>query len=133
LPKNAQEALANPCFLLIGAYDPHCGEYTFLAPPLGVWRLADRSFVQDIPSNADNVETRKASIAMAHDLNIEVAAEGVETRAQMKFLVRHGCDRAQGHFIDHALPAADFERRLHQRPNIFAQRDQPAWRGRDAA
>jgi hypothetical protein len=27
-------------FLLIGPYDPHGGEYTFLAPPLGVWRLA---------------------------------------------------------------------------------------------
>src|SRR3954465_12206501 len=26
--------------LLLGPYDPHCGEYTFLAPPLGVWRLA---------------------------------------------------------------------------------------------
>ena len=26
--------------LLIGPYDPHCGEYTFLAPPLGVWRIA---------------------------------------------------------------------------------------------
>lgn len=29
-----------PNVLLIGPYDPHCGEYTFLAPPLGVWRLA---------------------------------------------------------------------------------------------
>ena len=29
-----------PAVLLIGPYDPHCGEYTFLAPPLGVWRLA---------------------------------------------------------------------------------------------
>jgi len=29
-----------PKVLLIGPYDPHCGEYTFLAPPLGVWRLA---------------------------------------------------------------------------------------------
>jgi radical SAM superfamily enzyme YgiQ (UPF0313 family) len=29
-----------PTVLLIGPYDPHCGEYTFLAPPLGVWRLA---------------------------------------------------------------------------------------------
>ncbi len=27
-------------FLLVGPYDPHCGEFTFLAPPLGVWRLA---------------------------------------------------------------------------------------------
>ena len=30
----------SPGVLLIGPYDPHCGEYTFLAPPLGVWRLA---------------------------------------------------------------------------------------------
>ena len=29
-----------PKLLLVGPYDPHCGEYTFLAPPLGVWRLA---------------------------------------------------------------------------------------------
>jgi radical SAM superfamily enzyme YgiQ (UPF0313 family) len=29
-----------PKVLLVGPYDPHCGEYTFLAPPLGVWRLA---------------------------------------------------------------------------------------------
>ncbi|HEX4049944.1 MAG TPA: radical SAM protein [Steroidobacteraceae bacterium] len=29
-----------PAVLLVGPYDPHCGEYTFLAPPLGVWRLA---------------------------------------------------------------------------------------------
>jgi radical SAM superfamily enzyme YgiQ (UPF0313 family) len=28
-----------PSVLLVGPYDPHCGEYTFLAPPLGVWRL----------------------------------------------------------------------------------------------
>jgi len=30
----------NVAFLLIGPYDPLCGEYTFLAPPLGVWRIA---------------------------------------------------------------------------------------------
>ena len=32
--------MRSPRILLIGPYDPHCGEYTFLAPPLGVWRLA---------------------------------------------------------------------------------------------
>lgn len=35
-----QPATNSPRILLIGPYDPHCGEYTFLAPPLGVWRLA---------------------------------------------------------------------------------------------
>ena len=33
-------ASADGGVLLVGPYDPHCGEYTFLAPPLGVWRLA---------------------------------------------------------------------------------------------
>ena len=33
-------AIPSPGVLLVGPYDPHCGEYTFLAPPLGVWRLA---------------------------------------------------------------------------------------------
>jgi diguanylate cyclase (GGDEF)-like protein len=93
----------------------------------------DRSFVQDIPSNADNVEITKAIITMARGLDIEVVAEGVETRAQMEFLAEHGCDRAQGYFIDHALPAPDFEARLNQRRNIFAHNDEPAWLGRDAA
>ncbi|MGH8220912.1 MAG: B12-binding domain-containing radical SAM protein [Steroidobacteraceae bacterium] len=37
VPSRATRA---PSVLLIGPYDPHCGEYTFLAPPLGVWRLA---------------------------------------------------------------------------------------------
>jgi radical SAM superfamily enzyme YgiQ (UPF0313 family) len=37
----ANDTMVNsPRVLLIGPYDPHCGEYTFLAPPLGVWRLA---------------------------------------------------------------------------------------------
>ncbi len=35
-----QRAIGIPSILLVGPYDPHCGEYTFLAPPLGVWRLA---------------------------------------------------------------------------------------------
>jgi radical SAM superfamily enzyme YgiQ (UPF0313 family) len=34
------KTVEHPRVLLIGPYDPHCGEYTFLAPPLGVWRLA---------------------------------------------------------------------------------------------
>lgn len=40
MPRPAEQSRVAPRFLLIGPYDPHCGEYTFLAPPLGVWRLA---------------------------------------------------------------------------------------------
>src|SRR5262245_13282217 len=35
-------------FLLVGPYDPHCGEYTFVAPPLGVWRLAGHLATLDV-------------------------------------------------------------------------------------
>jgi len=38
--EKAKSPPASPRFLLIGPYDPMGGEYTFLAPPLGVWRLA---------------------------------------------------------------------------------------------
>ena len=38
--RRREPAARSPFFLLIGPYDPDCGEYTFLAPPLGVWRLA---------------------------------------------------------------------------------------------
>ena len=38
--KAEREMTAGGAVLLVGPYDPHCGEYTFLAPPLGVWRLA---------------------------------------------------------------------------------------------
>ncbi len=37
--------------LLIGPYDPHCGEYTFLAPPLGVWRIAGSLRAQGIETH----------------------------------------------------------------------------------
>lgn len=40
MSQNTRHHSAGPSFLLVGPYDPHCGEYTFLAPPLGVWRLA---------------------------------------------------------------------------------------------
>src|SRR5262245_39074110 len=40
----------SPRVLLVGPYDPHCGEYTFLAPPLGVWRL--KGFVDSLGHHA---------------------------------------------------------------------------------
>ena len=40
----------SPRVLLIGPYDPHCGEYTFLAPPLGVWRLQGYLSDRGIPT-----------------------------------------------------------------------------------
>ena len=65
----------------------------------------DGSFIADIPSDSGNVEIVRAIITMAHSLNRRVAAEGVETEAQMAVLTDFGCDEIQGYFFCRPLPA----------------------------
>ncbi len=74
----------------------------------------DRSHVGGIPDDADDVGLARAIIAMAHGLNIEIVAQGVETLAQLKFLAAHNCTRAQGHIIARAMPIAQFDERLRK-------------------
>lgn len=64
----------------------------------------DRSFVMGLPSNADDMAITRAVIAMAHQLKMEVVAEGVETPEQLDFLARQQCEYAQGWLFAKALP-----------------------------
>lgn len=64
----------------------------------------DRSFVVDIPDDADNAAITQAIIAMAHKLKLRVIAEGVENAAQFEFLRDHGCDEIQGFYFSRPLP-----------------------------
>lgn len=68
----------------------------------------DRSFVRDIPADANDVEITAAIVAMAKALNKEVIAEGVETREQLNFLRQQGCHFAQGYLFARAEPPRDF-------------------------
>jgi diguanylate cyclase (GGDEF)-like protein len=72
----------------------------------------DRRYVSGIPHDADGATLTQAILAMGRGLDLEVVAEGVETRAQMDFLALHHCTRAQGHLIAPALPAAQFDELL---------------------
>jgi diguanylate cyclase (GGDEF)-like protein/PAS domain S-box-containing protein len=63
----------------------------------------DRSFVMDIPSSPDDMAITRAVIAMAHQLKMEVVAEGVETQEQFDFLAEQRCEFAQGWLFSKAL------------------------------
>ncbi|HVY07024.1 MAG TPA: EAL domain-containing protein [Burkholderiales bacterium] len=68
----------------------------------------DRSFVQDIPHDKGNMEITRAVMAMAHNLNLKVTAEGVETQSQLDFLREYRCDRLQGYYFSRPVKQADF-------------------------
>lgn len=67
----------------------------------------DQSFVRDIGSN-DSAAIARTIIAMAHNLQLEVVGEGVETVEQLDFLRRHDCEEVQGYFFSRPLPAEEF-------------------------
>ena len=68
----------------------------------------DRSFVHDITQDSFGAGLVQAIIAMANVLKIKVIAEGVETREQMEFLRRHGCDITQGYYCSRPLAVETF-------------------------
>ena len=74
----------------------------------------DRSFMKDIPGDADDRAIIKAVTAMAHSMQISVVAEGVERRDQMNFLTETGCDEAQGYLLNKPMPAEDFQELIAQ-------------------
>ncbi|GAB3185761.1 putative bifunctional diguanylate cyclase/phosphodiesterase [Hydrogenophaga aquatica] len=76
----------------------------------------DRSFVMDVPGDAEDEAIIRATLSMAHDLGLHVVAEGVETPAQRDFLQRHGCDVFQGWLYSKALPADALAAWLRARP-----------------
>jgi diguanylate cyclase (GGDEF)-like protein len=64
----------------------------------------DRSFVSDIPQDADKSELVKAILSMAAALRLQVIAEGVETAAQVDYLKAHGCRFVQGYLFGAPMP-----------------------------
>ena len=59
----------------------------------------DRTFVRDVISDADDASITSAIIGLAHNLELTVVAEGVETGQQLMFLRASGCEEVQGYLI----------------------------------
>jgi EAL domain-containing protein (putative c-di-GMP-specific phosphodiesterase class I) len=77
----------------------------------------DKSFVQNIHTgDSDRVMVMK-TIEIAHELDMSVIAEGVETKAQLDFLKEHNCDVVQGYLFSRPIPADALGRWLLSRTN----------------
>jgi diguanylate cyclase (GGDEF)-like protein len=67
----------------------------------------DKSFIQDSGTVRDNAVIIRSIIDLAHNLELNVIAEGVETAEAKKLLVALGCDEAQGYYFGHPVPASE--------------------------
>lgn len=67
----------------------------------------DRSFISNVTTNPDDGAIARLIIAMARTLNLNVVAEGVETREQLEFLFDHGCNTMQGYLVSPPVSADD--------------------------
>lgn len=75
--------------------------------PIDVLKI-DRSFIQKLPGDLDDVAIVTAIFSMAKALNLAVVAEGVENQEQLDFLMLQRCDIAQGYFFSPPLNHAGF-------------------------
>ncbi|WNQ13816.1 EAL domain-containing protein [Paenibacillus aurantius] len=71
----------------------------------------DRSFISQIHSESKDENIIKTIIRLAHNLNMKVVAEGVETAEQLAFLSRLSCDGIQGYLLSRPLPAEEIMKR----------------------
>src|SRR3546814_15958766 len=72
----------------------------------------DQAFVRDLPADTADAAITRTIIAVAHELHMCVAAEGVATQAQADFLAGAGCDELQGNHLGPALPVQHAEERF---------------------
>ncbi|MDA7817532.1 EAL domain-containing protein [Sulfurimonas sp.] len=68
----------------------------------------DKSFIDDIPHDNDDVEITKIIVALAKVMDLSITAEGIETIEQMNFLEKLGCDEGQGYICSKPLPNDQF-------------------------
>jgi EAL domain-containing protein (putative c-di-GMP-specific phosphodiesterase class I) len=86
----------------------------------------DRSFVQGIPNNSKDETIVKTMISLAHNLNINVVAEGIETIEQLQFFQQNICDEGQGFFFSKpdlaknlAKKVQDIQKEMRNSTNIL--------------
>jgi diguanylate cyclase (GGDEF)-like protein len=87
----------------------------------------DRSFVKDIETDQNDADICDVTVLLAHKLGLDVVAEGVETEAQLKYLLSIGCEKIQGYLISKPLPADEVEQFIRNNPRITAPGTVDLW------
>jgi len=75
----------------------------------------DRSFIMGIPGEMDDAQIASTIVSMAHGLELDVVAEGIENRDQLNFLNAFRCNRGQGYYLSRPQPAEEIARWLKGR------------------
>ncbi|MDE2078328.1 MAG: EAL domain-containing protein [Burkholderiales bacterium] len=76
----------------------------------------DRSFVMNMESDVQDAKIVHSTIDLAHNLGLNVVAEGIENAQTLKLLGNLNCDEAQGYFIAKPMPCEDFAEWVAQWP-----------------
>jgi diguanylate cyclase len=82
----------------------------------------DQSFIRDVTTDPDAAALVMAIVTLAHNLRLQVVAEGVETEEQLKFLHLLRCDEVQGYLFSKPLPAEGLEQVLTLSPGELLSR-----------
>jgi len=82
----------------------------------------DKSFVRDVTTDPDDAALVMAIVTLAHNLRLQVVAEGVETEEQLRFLHLLRCDAVQGYLFSKPLPAEGLEQVLALKPGELLSR-----------
>ena len=82
----------------------------------------DKSFVQELASDDDDLAIVRSTIHLAHELGLSVTAEGIENAASLSLLRDLGCDVAQGYYISRPMSAVDLANWLRREQRKISPR-----------